>query len=231
MQCGVDIEGHEADEGEVTAEGDDEGDEESRDVRPRMHGRLQPVQDHAEFLPHAGGEDDEQPACRHGADVEGRSGQVAMRAQLAEVQRPPLGVGRRRDGDRRSQHKEHDRGDCELPRIGAGTSEEVRADEVGRGPYRAPGNGLDGRRHRVTTHKSSRPACRQAPRSGGLSRRYGRYALLWARARQPQYRITPLVSTVSERVAESLRGDPNPPVEDEASLTRTPAVRRRRGTG
>jgi len=155
VQRRVDVERYEPDEGEVRPERGDEHDESAREVGVGVHGVFETVQDHRELLAHPCREDDEQAAGRHRADVERHAREVSVSPQLAEVQSPPLGVGRRRGGDRRAECEQHDGRDREVAGIHARSSEEVDGIDHGRHPRQGTGHRLEGRRHRLTTQKRS----------------------------------------------------------------------------
>lgn len=74
MQGRVDVEGHEPDEREVKAERGDQPDEQACHVSARLHRRGDLAADLCELLTHPGGEDHEQAARRHRAEVERRPG-------------------------------------------------------------------------------------------------------------------------------------------------------------
>jgi len=121
----VDIERHEADEGEVGPERGEEDHERAREMRVRVHGVFEAVQDRRELLTHARREDDQQAAGGHRADVERHAREVAVGPELAEVQGPPLRVRGRGGRNRRPEDEQHDRHDRELARIDPRAAEDV----------------------------------------------------------------------------------------------------------
>jgi hypothetical protein len=117
VQRGVDVEGDEAHDRQVHSERCDERDEQSGDVRVRVHGSLQLLQDVGKLAAHAGGEHEQQAAGRHRPGVEGHAGEIGVRAQLTEVQAPPFVVRCRRSRDGGTDDEHHDRDDREVPRV------------------------------------------------------------------------------------------------------------------
>ena len=118
---GVHIERYEADDRKMPAEGGDEGDEQPRDVVAGVHDRVELGPDLGEGASHTCGEHDEHRSGRHRPEIEHDAGEVAVSAQLAEVELPPGAVARRDDGDRGCSHQQRDRGHREV--LGVGTTE------------------------------------------------------------------------------------------------------------
>lgn len=228
VQRGVDVERNEADEGEVGAERGDQHDEHPREMDVRVHGCLEPLSNDRQLVTHAGREHQEQAARRHRAEVERRAGEIAVRAELAEVQGPPHVVGGRRGGHRGAEHEQHDGAHRQLARVEARPAQNVEGLDRNEGSPRAASDRLDGRSHRLTAHRSGRSAHRQAPWLGGRTERHGQLTLPWMTASRPVYRNAPTaVQRIRCRFAHPVGGTAE---VDHSRLARPATPRNRMNT-
>jgi len=115
----VDVQRHEADDRKVTAERGDERHEQPRGVPTGVDDGVEPGADVGEGASYAGGEEDERRPCRQGAEIEDSPREVAVGAQLAEMEVPPVAVARRGRGEGGREHEQSDGGHHQVMRFRA----------------------------------------------------------------------------------------------------------------